>query len=421
MLDEADTVSEQAWADLAAKYQNLADSAGASANDIEGMIAQIGASAVNLDNLFGNVSSGKGSKGSGDSKGKTYDKEDLKTLQEVEDRYHEINREIQRQDDLLDDLSNTTDRAWGTDALDGYENEIKALEKQQELYNQKLKEAQDYLVQDSALVKKYFADAQIGADGEITNYEDLLRENLNLYNAAVERYNLAVAGKTLSEEEHTALKNQLDAEKKLFEQRQKALEQYESTLDVVRDTTDNIQENARSIADKKLEEIKFKMEIVLDVKSMKDAVRDLSKEIAEMFGDALTHGFESAKLSAEGAQAEAALLPSYQEEWNSLKELYESTTDDADRRAIMDEIKSLQGNIVDSAKAIAEWANSIEDIVPDAVDAASERFAAFTDQLEHNTSVLDTIKELYTLQGVTYKTAEGFNRLQKNSQEKLNA
>lgn len=421
MLDEADTVSEQAWADLAAKYQNLADSAGASANDIEGMIAQIGASTTNLDNLFGNISSGKGSKGGSGSKGKTYDKEDLKTLQEVEDRYHEINREIQRQDDLLDDLSNTTDRAWGTEALDGYENEIKALEKQQELYNQKLKEAQNYLVQDSALVKKYFADAQIGADGEITNYEDLLRENLNLYNAAVERYNLAVAGKTLSEEEHTALKNQLDAEKKLFEQRQKALEQYESTLDVVRDTTDNIQENARSIADKKLEEIKFKMEIVLDVKSMKDAVRDLSKEISEMFGDALTHGLESAKLSAGGAQAETALLPSYQEEWNSLKELYESTTDDADRRAIMDEIQSLQGNIVDSAKAIAEWANSIEDIVPDAVDAASERFAAFTDQLEHNTSVLDTIKELYTLQGVTYKTAEGFNRLQKNSQEKLNA
>lgn len=421
MLDEADTVSEQAWADLAAKYQNLADSAGASANDIEGMIAQIGVSTTNLDNLFGNISSGKGSKGGSGSKGKTYDKEDLKTLQEVEDRYHEINREIQRQDDLLDDLSNTTDRAWGTEALDGYENEIKALEKQQELYNQKLKEAQNYLVQDSALVKKYFADAQIGANGEITNYEDLLRENLNLYNAAVERYNLAVAGKTLSEEEHTALKNQLDAEKKLFEQRQKALEQYESTLDVVRDTTDNIQENARSIADKKLEEIKFKMEIVLDVKSMKDAVRDLSKEISEMFGDALTHGLESAKLSAGGAQAEAALLPSYQEEWNSLKKLYESTTDDADRRAIMDEIQSLQGNIVDSAKAIAEWANSIEDIVPDAVDAASERFAAFTDQLEHNTSILDTIKELYTLQGVTYKTAEGFNRLQKNSQEKLNA
>ena len=368
-----------------------------------------------------NIKNSGGSSGGGSS-GKTYDEEDLKTLEEVEDRYHNINRQIERQEDLLDDLSNTTDRAWGTDALNGYENEIEALEQQQELYNEKRKEATEvYLPRDLALVKKYFQEAEIGANNEITNYEQLLKKNLELYNAAVNRYNLAVAGKTLSEEEHTALKNQLDTEKELFEARQKALEQYEDTLDVIRDTTDKIQENARSIADKKLEEIKFKMEIVLDVKSMKDAVRDLSKEIAEMFGDALTHGLESAKLSAEAAQAEAALLPSYQEEWNSLKELYESTTDDADRRAIMDEIQNLQGNIVDSAKAIAEWANSIEDIVPDAVDAASERFAAFTDQLEHNTSVLDTIKELYTLQGVTYKTAEGFNRLQKNSQEKLNA
>lgn len=390
-----------------------------SAAELTNYLAKLDGTEANIANLVKNA--GKGTKSGGSNKNKTYDKEDLKTLEDVEDRYHEINRQIERQEDLLDDLSNTTDRAWGTDALNGYENEIKALEKQQELYNEKLEEAQGYLTQDSALVKKYFADAQIGANGEITNYEDLLRENLNLYNAAVERYNLAVTGKTLSDEEYTALKNQLDTEKALFEARQKALEQYENTLDVVRDTTDKIQENARSIADEKLEEIKLKMEIVLDVKSMKDAVRDLSKEIAEMFGDALTHGLESAKLSAEAAQAEAALLPSYQEEWNSLKALYESTTDDADRRAIMDEIQSLQGNIVDSAKAIAEWANSIEDIVPDAVDAASERFAAFTDQLEHNTSVLDTIKELYALQGVTYKDDKGFNRLQKNSQEKLNA
>lgn len=391
-----------------------------SAAELTDYLAKLDGAEANIANLVNNVGKSSSTK-SGGSKNKTYDEEDLKTLEDVEDRYHEINRQIERQDDLLDDLSNATDRAWGIDAIKGYEDEVAALEKQQENYNAKLLEAQGYLKNDAGLVKQYFADANIAANGEISNYEDLLRENLALYNAAVMRYNQAVAGRELSEEEYNALKTQLEIEKALFEARQKALEQYESTLDVIRDTTDKIQENARSIADKKLEEIKFKMEIVLDVKSMKDAVRDLSKEIAEMFGDALTHGLESAKLSAEGAQAEAALLPSYQEEWNSLKALYESTTDDADRRAIMDEIQSLQGNILDSAKAIAEWANSIEDIVPDAVDAASERFAAFTDQLEHNTSVLDTIKELYTLQGVTYKTAEGFNRLQKNSQEKLNA
>nr|DAG20633.1 MAG TPA: Pre-mRNA-splicing factor 8, Pre-mRNA-splicing factor-mRNA splicing, spliceosome, post-catalytic, P [Caudoviricetes sp.] len=34
-------------------------------------------------------------------------------------------------------------------------------------------------------------------------------------------------------------------------------------------------------------------------------------------------------------------MSSYQEEWDSLKELYNSTTDEADRKSIMDEIKSL--------------------------------------------------------------------------------
>lgn len=434
MLDDVANTSQDAWAEASAKYQNMADAAGAAANDIEGMIAQVGATTTGLNHTLGNVAAGKGAgggkggKGGGGSKGKTYDKEDLKTLKDVEDRYHNINRQLERQDDLLDDLGNKTDRAWGAKALASYEDEIKALQKQQELYNQKLKEAQNYLTQDSALVKKYFSDAQIASNGEITNYEALLKKNMELYNAAVKQYNLAVDGKTITEEQHTALKNKLDAEKKLFDERADALKQYESTLDEVRDTTDNIEENMRSIADKKLEEIKLRLEIVLDVKSMKDAVRDLSKEISEIFGDTLTQNFmgydkfdSPLALDAEAAKAEANLMPRYKQQYEELKALYDSATDDADRSAIMDEISDLQSKIADSAKSIVEWANSIEDIVPDAVDAAAERFSAFTDQLEHNTSVLDTIKELYTLQGVTYKTASGFNRLQKVSQEKLEA
>lgn len=390
---------------------------------------------VKSDNIRDKGSGGKKGKGGGGGgdKGKTYDKEELKDLDDVEDRYHNINRQIERQDDLLDDLDNKIERAWGSEALNAYQEKLQELQKQQELYNKKLDEARKYLKQDAALVKKYFAGAQIDANGEITNYEELLKKNLDLYNAAVKQYNLAVDGKTITEEQHTALKNKLDAEEKLFDKRQKALEKYEDTLDTIRDTTDDVQENAQDIADTKLENIKFKLEIVLDVKSMKDTARDLAKDIADIFGDTLTQNFmgydklEKPKfdsplaLDAEAAKAEANLMPQYKQQYEELKALYDSTTDDVARRDIMDEISDLQGKIADSAKAIVEWANSIEDIVPDAVDAAAERFAAFTDQLDHNTSVLDTIKELYNLQGVTYKTASGFNRLQKVSQEKLEA
>lgn len=420
VLDAPESVTAKKWAELAAKYQNLADSTGAAANDIEGMIAQIGASTTELDDLLTNIGNGNGS--GGGSSGKTLDKEDLKTLDEVEDRYHNINRQLERQSDLLDDIDNATDRAYGKDKLAKFQEGIKALEKEQELLNKKLGEAKDvYLPQDIAAVKQYFSNAQIDSNSEITNYEELLRLNMEMYNAEVEKYNLAVAGKTLTDEEAEALKAQLETAKTLYDIRLAALEQYESTLDTIRDVTDKIEENARSIADQKLEEIKYKLEIVIDVKSMYDSLRDLEKEIAESFGDALTHGLKSAYLSAEGVKAEAALLPDYENQYAELKALYESTTDDADRQAIMEEIQDLQGKIIDSASALVEWANSIEDIVPDAVDAAAERFAAFTDQLDHNTSVLDTIKELYTLQGVTYKTMDGFNRLQKVSQEKLEA
>lgn len=434
-LDHANNTSQNAWAEIAAQYENMAATAAANANDIEGMIYQIGATAGSAGHSLGNVGSSSGSGsgsggsgGGGGSSNRTYDKEELKTLEDVEDRYHNINRQIERQSDLLDDLSNSTDRAWGTEALEGYAAEIAALEEQQENYNQKLLEAQDYLKSDGDLVKQYFADANIAANGEITNYEELLKENLNLYNAEVERYNQAVAGKELSEEEYNKYKAQLDEAQQLFEARQHALEQYEETLDVVRDTIDNIQDTARSLADKKLEEIKFKIQIVLDVKSMKDVVRDLRKSISEIFGDILTQNFAGYSniesplgLDAEAAQKEIELLGSYQEEWNSLKALYESTEDEADRKAIMEEMQSLQSNIAESAKAFIEWANSIEDIVPNAIDAAAERFSEFTNQLEHNTSVLDTIKELYALQGITYKTTEGFNRLQQNTQERMNA
>lgn len=418
-----DAALESALNQLEAQNTSISNQIGS----IDAGIAALQSTDLSLGNIGSGSSSGD-SGGGGGSSNRTYDKEELKTLEDVEDRYHNINRQIERQSDLLDDLSNSTDRAWGTEALEGYAAEIAALEEQQENYNQKLLEAQDYLKSDGDLVKQYFADANIAANGEITNYEELLKENLNLYNAEVERYNQAVAGKELSEEEYNKYKAQLDEAQQLFEARQHALEQYEETLDVVRDTLDNIQDTARSLADKKLEEIKFKIQIVLDVKSMKDVVRDLRKSISEIFGDILTQNFAGYSniesplgLDAEAAQKEIELLGSYQEEWNSLKALYESTEDEADRKAIMEEMQSLQSNIAESAKAFIEWANSIEDIVPNAIDAAAERFSEFTNQLEHNTSVLDTIKELYALQGITYKTTEGFNRLQQNTQERMNA
>lgn len=365
-------------------------------------------------------------KGSSSSKKK---KEQIEDLDNILERYHEITREIENQDDVLDDIGNSLDRAYGADKLNKYQQKIKELEKQQDNYNEKLRQANEYLTIDKVALEAAFAPEliQYNADGEISNYTELLTHAFNNYKGFMDQYNEAIMGE-LTDAEKEKWEERKELAKQTFELQQAAIEKYEETLDKQQEMKDKVEDGLREIADTKLAEIEYKLEIVLDVKSMKDAVRDFDKHAQEIFGDYLTHGFGAMfdnlnieDLNKDQAQTEADLYGNYKQQYDELVALYESTTDDANRAKIMDDIQDLQGKVLDSAKTIVDWVNSIEDIVPQAVDAAAERFAKFTDQLEHNTTVIDTIKELYALQGVTYKTMDGFNRLQKVSQEKMEA
>lgn len=389
-----------------------------------------------IDNAYDKL--GKVQKsGSSNSKQQYYVDKEKKQLDEVLDRYHLITREIENQNDVLDDISNNIDRSYGGDKLKNYTKELKALEKQQENYNKKLEEANAWEEFDRGELERLFGTdgIQYTDTGEIANYVDLMIRTIEEYSAFDDEYQ--AFQKKYTETSDKDAKNALEEEKalwearkqvedKIFEDRQEAISNYEDSLDKQQEMIDNLEETARKMADNKLSQIEYRLEIVLDVKSMKDALRDFDKSAQEIFGDYLTHGFGGMfdnlnieEIAKNQAQAEAAMLPEYQKQYNDLVDLYESTTDEADRARIMSDIQDLQSKVLGSAEAIVEWVNSIEEIVPQAVEAAAERFAQFTDQLEHNTTVLDTIKELYTLQGVTYKTMDGFNRLQKVSQERL--
>lgn len=366
-------------------------------------------------------------KNSGSKKGSEKKKEELKDLKDIEDRYHEINRQIKRQNDLLDDIDNAVDRAYGGSKLKGFSSQLSALQRQQENYLSKLAEAENYLDQDLSRLQSLFDNVQLDANGEILNYSALLEQTVNEHNAFIEQYNAfleAYSAMTQAEQEaNQAAYNAWVARKEMMEQtfqaRQDALKQYESTLDTIQEMRDAIEDNLRAQADAKLSQVEYKLEIVLDVKEMKDALREFDKQVNEIFGDALTHGLSVANLDRDQAQAEADMYPEYKRQYDELVDLYNTGDQYMDKERIIEDIQDLQGKVLGSAEAIVEWVNSIEDLIPDAIDAARERYNLFTDQLEHNTTVLDTVKELYILQGTTYKTMEGFNRLQKVSQERL--
>lgn len=403
----------------------------AAAAELTGWIAKIDGATAAVGNLVNSVGRGTKGKGSnGNKQGKTYDPEEEKQLKDIEDRYHEITREIERQNDLLDDISNDLDRTYGANRFKNFSKQLTALEKQAENYAEKLDEAQNrYLPQDTATLKLLFDNVTIKENGELANYEDLLNQTINNYNTFLAKYNAFLAEySALTKDEQEARKEdyeywqyQLKAAETAFDARKAALKQYEDTRDVIQELKDNIEDTRREIADNKLQQVEYKLEIALDVKSMRDALRDFDKSVAEIFNDALTHGLPVARLEADQAQAEAAMYPEYAQQYQDLLALYNSGDEFMDRDQIIQDIVDLQGKILDSAEAIVDWANSIEDIIPAAVDAARERFELFTDQLEHNTTVLEIIKELYALQGVTYKTLDGFGRLQGVAQERLDA
>ncbi len=419
--------ARQVGKELEVYYQNLIDS----------YDAQIGSAKIaqsklleGIDNSYDKLTKSQ-SGSSKDNTGKVYDAEDKKELDEVIERYHEITREIERQSDVLDDIGNEVNRAYGADKLKAYKKELQALEKQQINYQEKLNQANEWLKIDASKVQDRFGNAAIldTTTGEVVNYTDLMTAKWQEYSAFVDAYNKERAEWSLWTKEQQEANAELIAQREAeFKQKEQnltldlqVLEQYEKTLDVQREQVDLIQETNRAIADDKLSQIEYTLEIVIDVKSMQDALRDFDQQVQEIFNDALTHGISVADIARDQAQAEADMLPDYQNQFARLKEAYESADNEMDRQRIIEDIKNLQSNVLDSASAIVEWVDSIEDIIPDAVDAARERYELFTNQLEHNTTVLDTIKELYTLQGVTYKTMDGFNRLQSVSQERLDA
>ena len=381
------------------------------------------------DNLY-DTQTGSGGGGGGGGDAQQYDLEEPKALEDIEDRYHEINRQIERQADLLDDIDNATDRAYGTRRLAGYDQQIQELNGQLDNYNDKLAEAEGYLTSDKADLNSLFSGmVSFDENGEILGYraiEQMMVDDYNAflanYNAFIQQFNaLSKSEQEARQAEYDSWQQQLQTVQDLFDRRQAALAQYEDTLDTIQEVRDSIEETQRAIADARLAQIEHRLEVVIDVHEARDAVRDLTREIAESFGDLLTHGMESTRLGWEDTQANMGLLSEYQQTYNEYLGELANADEYTDVDQIISNLQDLQDQVIGTAEDLLAWIEELEQVVPNAIDDARERFDQFINQLEHNDTIASAIEELYALQGVTIETEEGFNRLQSATQERLDA
>ena len=399
-LSDADAVAKQIekWTTEIDKLGTLKDIQDAASslivgtdNELKAVGAQIGAIDAALARLkAGNLinSTVGGGKG-GDT---------AKELKEVLERYHEITREIEYQKELLDDISTAADRVYGTDKIEMLTQKIEKLNKVAELQSQKQAAAAAFVTSDlEALRANGLAVEYDTASMELKNYTQLLQQITDEYNSRI----------------NSVSKDQQDMVQKEYDDKMQLLENYEDSIDTFREQLNEYEDAMRQIEDAKLEKVKEALQIRIDWKEMQDTLREFQKEINESIGDALDNGVRNAGLNAQGVKDEISMFADYETKMNSLLDMIRNANQYTDVQALQDELADLRKELVDSGSAMLDYIETFKETLPDALDAAADRFEEFISMLESNMGVLDAMNNLIDLQTINNSLADKYAMLSK--------
>lgn len=400
-LSDADAVAKQIekWTTEIDKLGTLKDIQDAASsliagtdNELKAVGAQIGAIDAALARLrSGNLinSTVGGGKGGSDT---------TKELKEVLERYHEITREIEYQKELLDDISTAADRAYGTDKIEMLTQKIEKLNKVAELQSQKQAAAAAFVTSDlEALRANGLAVEYDTASMELKNYTQLLQQITDEYNSRI----------------NSVGKDQQDMVQKEYDDKMQLLENYEDSIDTFREQLNEYEDAMRQIEDAKLEKVKEALQIRIDWKEMQDTLREFQKEINESIGDALDNGVRNAGLNAQGVKDEISMFADYETKMNSLLDMIRNANQYTDVQALQDELADLRKELVDSGSAMLDYIETLKETLPDALDAAADRFEEFISMLESNMGVLDAMNDLIDLQTINNSLADKYAMLSK--------
>lgn len=400
-LSDADAVAKQIekWTTEIDKLGTLKDIQDAASsliagtdNELKAVGAQIGAIDAALARLkAGNLinSTVGGGKGGSDT---------TKELKEVLERYHEITREIEYQKELLDDISTAADRAYGTDKIEMLTQKIEKLNKVAELQSQKQAAAAAFVTSDLEALRANGLSVEYDtASMELKNYTQLLQQITDEYNSRI----------------NSVSKDQQDMVQKEYDDKMQLLENYENSIDTFREQLNEYEDAMRQIEDAKLEKVKEALQIRIDWKEMQDTLREFQKEINESIGDALDSGVRNAGLNAQGVKDEISMFADYETKMNSLLDMIRNANQYTDVQALQDELADLRKELVDSGSAMLDYIETLKETLPDALDAAADRFEEFISMLESNMGVLDAMNDLIDLQTINNSLADKYAMLSK--------
>lgn len=402
---ESAGTSTQQWANLAQKYQMLANSSGKAANDIEGMIAQIGASNVEIANKLGNIRSGKGANpksGSGGGGGKSSKEPDyMEGLEDEKDIYHDINIVLAQISTELDKLDKQKKKLFGQDLINNLNKQLNYLNKQIDATGEKI----DIARGEANLLKTQLlaAGVSFNADGTVSNYAQAYNSQLNYVNSLIAQYD------SMSAEAQDSFKDTVEQAKKDFDKFVDNIDRYD---EIITDMIPGLEEDIQSAIDEKIdlqiEKFDMEIEIRLNLAEAERDWNDFKKKIIDGIEDDDILGNAMAKLvdfSSYYKEDDTGIVQALRKQVeNTLDELNQMDTNGwsnvygDNRTSALEDLekyyKELMTNLEDVLSLQKEIHESYIDMMDEAQDKFDEQVESYemiSDLIEHDMQVISLV------------------------------
>ena len=369
----------------------------------------------------GHTDKGKGGGGGSKTKKETKQRDD-----EVE-RYHVVKEQMEELEKQAEKLSKAKDQAFGRGKLDLIEKEIELLDEQIKKQDEYLKQIQKYGEEDKALMIVY--GAQFDENGVITNYEQLMDQELAKYNKAVEQYN-----KNHDEKKFAAAEAR-------YEKFLNDMEQYEETMDEWDKAQAARADMLREIYDLKFEALTYEIEVDIDLEE--DDLKLLDYYLEKLDDDAFSAAesitllgkktqdlLDQSKIYSDGITDLLSLHGLSDERINQYmngslteQELITMGFSDEDIATL----REYRDNLLEINKDLSSIREEIYSKIIEAFDAWNEKITDNIDKIEKLNKVLNSYQNIIDIVGVnTLKIDDKFmknlsNAIVDNSKKVLDA
>lgn len=337
-----------------------------------------------------------------------FDPDQLKKLDEEAERYHEINNELEVLADNLDAISKEKDRAYGANRVKLIDQETAALKQQLSAQERYLDKIENYLADDRAKIDKY--GFMFNEDADIINYDEVMDQQIQAYNAAYQAYiaaknaaidafNVAVQSGTSKEDAEKIYDATIKAADATWESAQeryetfeKELQQYEKSVDLLRQQQQVLQDIKYQIQDLNYEKIQYELEIKMEV-------NDAEMRMLDYYLNKLSDDFysmaEAAQLMVDKAPLMTQALGNYESFYNELESAH--AAGDISQEDYVDGLKQSYDGILNNLEALQDLDKEMQHYYEDTLSAGAEELAVYTSHMEHLTSVLDHYQNIVTM------------------------